>query len=88
MGHQTGSVREGSKMPVKMCPMAVQCPLFAIYPPSELNNLKKVYCVGEYRTCARLAIKQSGQVVPLRLLPDGSTFDEATADADRVYTVV
>ena len=75
-------------MPTKICPMAVKCPLFAIYPASELNNLRNSYCVGEFRTCARLHLKQSGQDVPLRLLPDGSTFDEAAADGDRVYTMV
>lgn len=75
-------------MPVKICPMAVQCPLYAIYPASQLNNLKHAYCVGDFRLCARLKIKQSGQEVPLRLLPDGSTFDEGAADDSVVYTVV
>ena len=75
-------------MPVTMCPMAVQCPLYSVYPASQLNDLRRAYCVGDFRVCARLKIKQSGQEVPLRLLPDGSTFNEGAADDSAVYTMV
>ena len=72
---------------VRICPMAIKCPLFNIYPISKLQDLKHAYCTADYETCHRLAIKRSGQEVPLRLLPDGSTYVEGEADSTTVVTV-
>ncbi|MBN1963341.1 MAG: hypothetical protein JW910_01760 [Anaerolineae bacterium] len=58
------------------CPFIEPCPIFKHFRRSAKKVYISTYCQGEYKTCRRYLLKQSGQTVPENLLPHGGTLWE------------
>jgi hypothetical protein len=71
----------------RICPFAEMCPLYTIYPPSKLNELRHAYCVADYDRCERRIMRLGGDMPAIDLLPDGTTLTVDDSDPT-VYTVV
>lgn len=60
-------------MSEKICPNMEKCP---VYKHFLLESTKEaiigLYCKGDFQRCARKKLKDSGQPVPEKLLPNGS----------------
>ncbi len=56
----------------KVCPMFEKCPLLPTLPEDLREKVIKEYCKGDFEKCARKKIKDSGEMPPKNLMPDGS----------------
>ncbi len=56
----------------KVCPMYEKCPLLPTLSEKEREEVVKKYCKGDFESCARKKIKDSGKMPPANLMPDGS----------------
>ena len=60
------------------CHHANSCPLYQVFGSKpSLQVWTSWYCDGRFQHCARYALGESGQRVPLHLLPNGRTLDVA-----------
>jgi hypothetical protein len=56
----------------KDCPNIVKCPLYAhLLLESTKDSIVGLYCKGDYEKCERKKLKDSGQTVPEKLMPNG-----------------
>jgi hypothetical protein len=56
-----------------VCDRLATCPFFnRLTLPSVAETLKTLYCRGNYSSCARYQVAQTGQAVPLELWPNGT----------------
>ncbi len=54
------------------CPNIVKCPLYAKFQmASTKETITILYCKGKYEDCARKKLKDAGQPVPEKLMPNG-----------------
>ena len=60
------------------CPHIPSCPLFELFKlKSSLAVWQTHYCNGEYGSCARHRLAESGARVPPNLLPNGKSLEIA-----------
>lgn len=56
-----------------VCERLETCPFFnSLSLPSVAETLKVLYCKGDYTSCARYQLAQTGAAVPLALWPNGT----------------
>lgn len=60
-----------------VCPYLEKCPIFERFTNKGLGNIwVTLYCKGSKQAdCARKRLKESGQQVPITLLPNGKHLD-------------
>jgi hypothetical protein len=63
------------------CEYLATCPIFARFQNEGIKNFWiRLYCKGpKQEGCARKALKQAGEEVPMTLLPNGAHLDALTA---------
>jgi hypothetical protein len=63
-------------MPRSRCPFSAACALAeSIGMEAALHVWESFYCEGTSARCERYRLHQAGQVVPVRLLPNGRLLD-------------
>ena len=55
------------------CPMAIRCPMFDDFESASALRIWQInYCEKRYRRCARFKVRETGEIPPPTLRPDGT----------------
>ena len=53
------------------CEFIETCPIFEKSKSGSIKDVFSIFCEGDYQSCARYQLKNSGGEVPITLLPNG-----------------